>query len=148
MERFLEQPCDPSQLSPLTLAFIGDCVFELFVREQLVCQGNCPVKKLHNRSVEQVCCSAQCRDMDILFPILEEKEREIFLRGRNAHVGHVPKNASLAEYHAATGLEALFGYLYLKGDLSRLRYLFSLLPFGGGNNAVSSGSLGAAESRM
>ena len=65
--------------------------------------------------------------MERLMPILTEKEKEIFLRGRNAHVGHVPKNASVAEYHAATGLEALFGYLYLQGELSRLRELTGLL---------------------
>ena len=91
MERFLEIPCDPSQLSPLTLAFVGDCVFELFVREALVCRGNCPVKKLHGAAVERVCCSAQAAGMERLMPILTEKEKEIFLRGRNAHVGHVPK---------------------------------------------------------
>lgn len=127
MERFLETPCDPSQLSPLTLAFIGDCVFELFVRESLVCRGNCPVKKLHASAVEQVCCSAQSRAMEKLMPILSEKEKGIYLRGRNAHVGHVPKNASTAEYHAATGLEALFGYLYLEGELSRLREILSYM---------------------
>ena len=127
MERFLETPCDPSQLSPLTLAFVGDCVFELFVREALVCRGNCPVKKLHGAAVERVCCSAQAAGMERLMPILTEKEKEIFLRGRNAHVGHVPKNASVAEYHAATGLEALFGYLYLQGELSRLRERTGLL---------------------
>ena len=127
MERFLGQPCDPSLLSPLTLAFVGDCVFELFVREQLVCGGNCPVKKLHARAVEQVCCSAQNQAVNRIFPLLEEKEREVFLRGRNAHVGHVPKNASPAEYHGATGLEALFGYLYLEGKLDRLRQLFSAM---------------------
>lgn len=127
MERFLETPCDPSQLSPLTLAFVGDCVFELFVREALVCRSNCPVKKLHGAAVERVCCSAQAAGMERLMPILTEKEKEIFLRGRNAHVGHVPKNASVAEYHAATGLEALFGYLYLQGELSRLRELTGLL---------------------
>ena len=127
MERFLETPCDPSQLSPLTLAFVGDCVFELFVREALVCRGNCPVKKLHGAAVERVCCSAQAAGMERLMPILTEIEKEIFLRGRNAHVGHVPKNASVAEYHAATGLEALFGYLYLQGELSRLRELTGLL---------------------
>ena len=101
MERFLQQPCDPRQASPLTLAFLGDAVFELFVRERLVCQGNCSVNKLHKRAVEQVCCQA--------------------------HVSHVPKNASPADYHAATALESLFGYVYLKGDLERLRLFFSVV---------------------
>lgn len=127
MERFLGKTCDPKQMSPLTLAFIGDGVFEVFVRESLVCKANCPVKKLHNRAVEQVCCAAQAKAAEKLFPVLTEEEREVYQRGRNAHVNHVPKNAEVADYHAATALEAVFGYLYLKGEISRLRELFCLL---------------------
>lgn len=126
MERFFNQECDPRQLSPLTLAFVGDCVFELFVREKLVCQGNCPVKKLHQRSVEQVCASAQSRFSQKLFPLLTEEEQQVYHRGRNAHVNHVPKNASVADYHAATAFETLFGYLYLSGRIERLRELFQI----------------------
>ncbi len=126
MERFFNQECDPRQLSPLTLAFVGDCVFELFVREKLVCQGNCPVKKLHQRSVEQVCASAQSRFSQKLFPLLTEEEQQVYQRGRNAHVNHVPKNASVADYHAATAFETLFGYLYLSGRIERLRELFQI----------------------
>ena len=126
MERFFNQECDPRQLSPLTLAFVGDCVFELFVREKLVCQGNCPVKKLHQRSVEQVCASAQSRFSQKLFPLLTEEEQQVYQRGRNAHVNHVPKHASVADYHAATAFETLFGYLYLSGRIERLRELFQI----------------------
>ena len=126
MERFFIQECDPRQLSPLTLAFVGDCVFELFVREKLVCQGNCPVKKLHQRSVEQVCASAQSRFSQKLFPLLTEEEQQVYQRGRNAHVNHVPKHASVADYHAATAFETLFGYLYLSGRIERLRELFQI----------------------
>ena len=126
MERFFNQECDPRQLSPLTLAFVGDCVFELFVREKLVCQGNCPVKKLHQRSVEQVCASAQSRFSQKLFPLLTEEEQQVYQRGRNAHVNHVPKNASVADYHEATAFETLFGYLYLSGRIERLRELFQI----------------------
>ena len=126
MERFFNQECDPRQLSPLTLAFVGDCVFELFVREKLVCQGNCPVKKLHQRSVEQVCASAQSRFSQKRFPLLTEEEQQVYQRGRNAHVNHVPKNASVADYHAATAFETLFGYLYLSGRIERLRELFQI----------------------
>ena len=126
MERFLQQPCDPRQASPLTLAFVGDAVFELFVRERLVCQGNCSVNKLHKRAVEQVCCQAQAQAAQRLLPLLTQEE-EAYRRGRNAHVSHVPKNASPADYHAATALEALFGYVYLKGDLERLRLFFSVV---------------------
>ena len=118
---------NPKLLSPLALAFIGDGIFELMVRERLVRQGNCPVKRLHQRSVEQVCCRAQARFVEILRPVLTEEEEAVYKRGRNANVGHIPKNASPADYHAATGLEALFGYLYLQGDQSRLEYLFSII---------------------
>ena len=127
MERFLENPCDPKTLSPLTLAFVGDCVFELFVREKLVCDANCPVNTLHRQSVQQVCCTAQAADCAILAPLLTEEETTMLHRGRNAHTNHVPKNASVAEYHAATGLECLFGYLYLQGNVQRLRTLFQVL---------------------
>ncbi|MCI1951545.1 MAG: ribonuclease III [Clostridiales bacterium] len=125
MDRFLAQTeCDPKSYSPLTLAFIGDGVFELFVRERLVLQGNCPVKELHKHAVKQVQAAAQAMVVPKLEPILSEEEISVLKRGRNAHVGHVPKNASVADYHAATALESLFGYLYLKGDLKRLQELF------------------------
>ena len=127
MERFLQQPCDPKQLSPLTLAFIGDAVFEVFVRERLVCQGNCSVNKLHKRAVEQVCCQSQAAAAQRLLPLLTQEEQEAYRRGRNAHVTHVPKNADPADYHAATALETLFGYVYLKGELDRLRLFFSVI---------------------
>lgn len=127
MERFIQQPCDPRQFSPLTLAFMGDAVFELFVRERLVCQGNCSVNKLHKRAVEQVCCQAQAAAAQRLLPVLTEEEQEVYRRGRNAHVTHVPKNADPADYHAATALEALFGYVYLKGELDRLRLFFAII---------------------
>lgn len=127
MERFLDIPCDPKELSPLTLAFVGDCVFELFVREKLVCDSNCSVNTLHGKAVQQVCCTAQAQDCKILQPILTEEEIAVLHRGRNAHTHHIPKNASVADYHAATGLEALFGYLYLQSRLPRLRELFQVL---------------------
>lgn len=127
MERFYNAPCDPDALSPLTLAFVGDGVYGLFVREQLVCEANRSVKALHRESVKSVCCQAQAACMEKLLPILTEQEQAVYRRGRNAHTSHTPKNASPADYHAATGFEALFGYLYLKGDLNRLRELFALI---------------------
>lgn len=126
MERLFNQDCDPKQLSPLTLAFIGDCVFELFVRERLVCQANCPVNQLHQNSVAQVRCGAQAKSMEKIMPLLTEEEMAVFKRGRNAKTS-VPKNASSADYHAATGFEALFGYLYLKNDIARLREFFAVI---------------------
>lgn len=126
MERLFNQDCDPKQLSPLTLAFVGDCVFELFVRERLVCQANCPVNQLHQNSVAQVRCGAQAKSMEKIMPLLTEEEMAVFKRGRNAKTS-VPKNASSADYHAATGFEALFGYLYLKNDIVRLREFFAVI---------------------
>ena len=127
MNRFIDKDVDIKSLSPLALAFIGDCVYELFVREQLICDGNCPANKLHKRSVEKVCCKAQAADVEKILPILSEEEVSVYKRGRNAHTNNIPKNATYAEYHKATGLETLFGYLYLKGNLLRLKELFSLL---------------------
>lgn len=114
------------EMSPLTLAFLGDCVFELMARDYIVSQGNCPVKKLHARTVELVRCEAQAKALsERLWPLLTEEEQAVCLRGRNAHVGHVPKNAQVADYHGATALEALFGALYLEGKQERLRTLFA-----------------------
>lgn len=127
MERLYGKECDPKQLSPLALAFVGDAVFELFVRERLVCMGNRPVNKLHRLSVEQVCASAQAESVEKLLPMLTEEETEILRRGRNAHTNHVPKNAEVSQYHAATAFEALFGYLYLNGNIERLRAIFSFI---------------------
>lgn len=127
MEKLYGGEAQPLQeMSPLTLAFLGDGVYELLVREFLVAKGSCPVKKLHSQAVEWVRCEAQAAALaETLWPMLTEEEQAAALRGRNAHVGHVPKNAHVADYHGATALETLFGYLYLKGDLPRLRELFA-----------------------
>lgn len=126
MENFLNQQTDARQLSPLTLAYIGDGVYELFVREYIVSKGNCPVKKLHSRAVELVRCEFQAKALaELLQPLFTQEEQEICLRGRNAHVSHVPKNSSVADYHGATAFECVFGYLYLSGRLDRLRFFFS-----------------------
>ena len=127
MEKLYQGEFSPKGLSPLPLAFVGDGVYELLVREHLLAQGNCPVKKLNAKKVELVCCQAQAKALRQLWPQLTEAERDTALRGRNAHVGHVPKNANVADYHGATALEALFGYLYLGGEVSRLRELFGLV---------------------
>ena len=124
MEKLLQGDISTKGLSPLPLAFVGDGVYELLVREYLAAQGNCPVKKLHARKVELVRCQAQAQALEKIWPQLTPEEQEVAQRGRNAHVGHVPKNAALADYHGATALEALFGYLYLSGDMTRLRELF------------------------
>ena len=123
-ERFLEENCAPEQLSPLTLAFVGDGVYDLMVRERLVCQAKRQAGKIHKLEVKQVKCRAQAQRMEKILPLLTEEEQSVYKRGRNAHTTHTPKNATSADYHSATGMEALFGYLYLKGRLKRLRDLF------------------------
>lgn len=130
MERFLPDECDADQLSPLTLAFLGDAVFELFARERLVCMGSRPVSELHRLAVQDVCCGAQRDAAKRILPCLTEKEAAVFRRGKNAHPGHVPKNADPSDYHEATALEALFGYLYLTGNIGRLRDLFETIKAG------------------
>lgn len=127
MERFYNRDCDTENLSPLTLAFMGDTVFDMFVREQLICQANRPVNALHSNATRLVKASAQSKAMDKIMPMLSEKEITIFKRGRNARTNHRAKNASEGDYHRATGLEALFGYLYLKGEIERLRELFNVI---------------------
>ena len=112
-------------LSPLTLAFTGDAVFSLYIREMLVCEANRPVGQLHKLSVNWVKAEAQSKGMHAILSLLTEKETEVFKRGRNAHTSHTPKNQSGCDYHYATGFEALVGYLYLKDETERLTELLN-----------------------
>ena len=127
MERLTKLTCEPAQRSALNLAFVGDTVFDLLVRETLVCEGNRPVKQQHALAAARVKAAAQAEAAQKLLPVLTEREKEQFIRGRNAHSNHKAKNASTGDYHYATGLETLFGYLYLCGEIDRLRALFDLL---------------------
>ncbi len=111
------------QMSPLTLAFLGDAVFELRVREKLAEKGSAPVGNLHRRAVSVVCAKAQSLAAERIAPLLTEEELAVYKRGRNSH-SSVPKNADPSEYRSATGLEALFGYLHLCGSLEREAELF------------------------
>lgn len=133
MERLLDFECQPDQLSPLTLAFVGDAVYDLFVRERLVCQANRSANKLHCSAVESVRASAQAKACEKILPLLNEKEETVFKRGRNAHTNHLPKNGNPRDYHYATAMETLFGYLYLSGELDRLRELFAVITEEGEN---------------
>ena len=123
--RLYDKEIKVDTLSPLTLAFTGDAVFSLFVREMLVCDANRPVGKLHKLSVNWVKAEAQSKGMRAILPLLTEKETEVFKRGRNAHTSHTPKNQSGCDYHYATGFEALVGYLYLKDETQRLNELLN-----------------------
>ncbi|MBQ1544911.1 MAG: ribonuclease III [Clostridia bacterium] len=121
----VEPGWNPDLLSPLDLAFVGDCVYELLVREYLVEEANRPTADLNAAKVRFVNAEAQEDAINLLMDSLTDGEAAVFRRGRNAHTARVPKHASVATYHAATGLEALFGWLYLKGDIARLRELFA-----------------------
>lgn len=115
-----------NSLSPLTLSFVGDVYFSLLVRSRLA-EVNRPVGELHSESIRFVNAGAQAKAFKFIEPMLTEKELSIYKRGRNAHVGSVPKKASSGDYHSATGLEALFGYLHLSGKNKRAEELFSKL---------------------
>ena len=125
--RFNDTEIQPRQLSPLNLAFIGDCIYEILVREALVCEANRPVNELHRESVKYVSAKAQTEAYAKIKDMLTEEETAQFKRGRNAKVGHSPKSATYAEYHTATGIEALFGYLYLSGKTERIKQLFAAI---------------------
>ncbi len=115
------------QISSLGLAHLGDGVYELMVRVWLCLHGKATNKGLHRAAVTYVSAPAQARLLKKILPVLTEEEQEVFRRGRNSHTAIVPKGASVGEYHAATGLEALFGYLYLLGRTDRLDELFDLM---------------------
>lgn len=125
--RFTDKEAYPNELSPLNLAFIGDCVYEMLVRESLVLNANRPVNDLHRESVKYVSAKAQALAYDKIKDILTEQEIAVYKRGRNAKVGHNPKSASQGEYHIATGVEALFGYLYLTEQIERIKELFNII---------------------
>lgn len=127
MEKLLAQTCNPDTISPLTLAFVGDGVYDLMVREHLVIQANRPVGKLNKKKVDLVCCKTQAESAKMLVDSLTEQEQAVYKRGRNATTSNTPKNAKAADYHSATGLEALFGYLYLKGESERIKELFGII---------------------
>ena len=111
----------------LNLAFIGDGVFDLLVREHLIGLSDAHVGELNQAKVAMVNCKSQAAYAKKLLPFLTQEESDIFKRGRNAKVNSASKHSTLSDYHAATGLEALFGYLYLKGDAERIKELFSLI---------------------
>lgn len=116
----------PQLLSPLALAFVGDGVYELLAREYLLTRGNAPVGKLHSRAVELVSANAQAEAYRRIQDLLTPEEEAVYRRGRNANsASRCPRNTDPAVYHRATGLEALFGWLYLSGRIERVNELFS-----------------------
>lgn len=111
-------------LSPSVLAFVGDAVYGLYVRTALADTSR-PSGELHKMSAQVVNAAAQARAFAVIEPLLTEKELAVFKRGRNFHTSSTPKNATNGDYHTATGLECLFGWLYLSGDKTRADELFA-----------------------
>ena len=114
-------------LSSLGLAHLGDGVFEVMVRSWLILRGKAKAKDLHRATVRYVAAPAQAAAVERLLPLLTPEEADVYRRGRNTAPHSVPKAASRAQYQAATGLEALFGWLYLQGRIERLNELFEVI---------------------
>ncbi len=127
MDKLLLSGVNPKELSSLSLAFVGDSVYDLLVREYLLTFGKRHVGELNKDKVSMVCCKAQTGAFAKIEPLLSEDEEAVFKRGRNVQVHSVPKNSTLKDYHTATGFEALFGYLYLQGRVERIRELFEII---------------------
>lgn len=122
-ESFALKEVDIRTYSPLTLAYIGDAIYDLVIRTIVVERGNSTANKLHRKAVAYVNARVQARMIDALEDELSEEEESVYHRGRNAKSYTSAKNASVIEYRKATGLEALCGYLYLQGRQERMLYL-------------------------
>ncbi len=117
----------PSQFSPLALAYIGDGVYELFVRTRVIEEHeNLPANRLHKKTVQYVKAHAQAKSIEAMLPHMTEDETAVYKRGRNAKSNTSPKNADMADYRKATGFEALIGFLYLSGEEERLNELMNI----------------------
>lgn len=123
---FLPLP-NPAGISPALLAYVGDAVFEVYVRSVLVVQMGGHMDTLHKLTVESVKAEAQAKMFRYLEEFLTEDERDIVRRGRNSKCGHVPKNAAVVDYRYSTGFESLIGYLYLDGQKERLNEILKKL---------------------
>ena len=113
-------------LSPSVLAFVGDAVYSLLVRTFLADRQK-PSDTLHKEAVEYVSAGAQAKAFARIKESLSDEELDVFTRGRNFHTNNTPKSSSVAEYHTATGLETLFGYLHLEGRKERIEELFNII---------------------
>lgn len=113
-----------NMMSPLTWAYVGDCVYELFIRTELINKTNLKPHKLHIESIKYVKAQAQAEFLQKIYDDLTEEEKDIVRRGRNAENHHLPKNCNVQDYMYATAFEALIGYLYLTKKEDRLKEIF------------------------
>lgn len=130
-ELFQLENRDIRTYSPLTLAYIGDAIYDLVIRTILVKKGNCPVNHLHRQASSLVKAGTQSKIMEIIEPVLTEEEYKVYKRGRNAHSPTMAKHATMSDYRRATGFEALMGYLYLEEEYERM---LTLIRMGIGEN--------------
>lgn len=114
-------------MSNLGLAHMGDAVYEILVRTWLCTHGRVTSRGLHKETVGIVSAPAQAKAAEKILPLLTETESSVFKRGRNTRVNSVPQHADISQYHAATGLESLFGWLWLRGETSRIEELFAII---------------------
>ncbi len=117
----------PAGLSPALLAYVGDAVFEVYVRTLLAAECAGSMDAIHNRAVNCVKAEAQARMLRHIEDMLNEQERDMIRRGRNSKAGHVPKHAAVMDYRYSTGFESLIGFLYLGGEEQRLNEILSSL---------------------
>ena len=122
----IERPADPLSLPALTLAYLGDTVYDLYVRTMLAENLRLPMRALHLEAAKHVCAAAQAAAYRRIADKLTESEQAAFRRGRNAHSATVPKHADVRDYRVATGFEALLGHLYLLGEDERIGELMRL----------------------
>ena len=114
---------DPALLNPRVLAYLGDTLYDLYVRTRLVQTTHAQAGRLHKQAIHYVCAAGQARALQALVDMLTEKEASVMRRGRNAKSPTMPKHASIADYRHATAFEALLGYLYLAGEIQRAEAL-------------------------
>lgn len=123
---FPDPPAKPARLlPPLALAYIGDAVYEVAVRQHVMARPNLRPHHLHGQSTKYVSAKAQARLLELIEPLLTEEEKDVVRQGRNAKSGTVPKNANVLDYRLATAFESLVGYLYYTGAHDRLRWLIA-----------------------
>ena len=125
-QEFDLEPVDIRTYSPLTLAYIGDAIYDLVIRSLLVGQGNTQANKLHKKASTMVNAAAQSAMIERIKEELTEEELHVFKRGRNANSATMARHATMSDYRRATGFEALMGYLYLSGNIERLFELVKL----------------------
>ena len=130
MEELIERKKDikdVKMMSPLTWAYIGDCVYELYVRQELINKTNLKPHKLHIEAINYVKASKQAKILKDIMDKLTEEEQDVVRRGRNSENHHLPKNASVEDYMYSTAFEALIGYLYLSRKDERLKEILGLI---------------------